>query len=424
MRRRLATAWLLVPLLAAVVLTLPQARVSNDDRRLYKQMLEDIRDDIQKNYYDPALRGIDLKARIQAAQERVAAAATTAEAIDVIANTVFEFNDSHTRFYPPQRSTRAVYGWRMAAVGDAPLVIEVDAGSDAAARGLAPGDRVLALNRFTPARDNLRQIVHYYTVVRPQAQQRLVVRKPDGREVTLDIASKVERRQTVQITDAIDEAYDEMDAHYDDDRTVGDVMVWRMTAFRDAEQIGPFIAKARKAKALVLDLRGDGGGLLDGVKALAGWTFDRQVPVVTRVGRKGETKEIAKPRSRPYLGPLVVLVDSRSASGAEIFARLVQIEKRGTVMGDRTAGAVMVSQMFGHFFGIGKFTFYGTSVTVGDVRMSDGGSLEHAGVQPDELLLPEPADLAAGRDPVLARAVARLGGTLTPEQAGKLFEKK
>lgn len=46
--------------------------MSNDDRRLYKQMLEDIRDDIQKNDYDPALRGIDLKARIQAAQERVA----------------------------------------------------------------------------------------------------------------------------------------------------------------------------------------------------------------------------------------------------------------------------------------------------------------------------------------------------------------
>jgi C-terminal processing protease CtpA/Prc len=101
----------------------------------------------------------------------------------------------------------------------------------------------------------------------------------------------------------------------------------------------------------------------------------------------------------------------------------VQLEKRGTVIGDRTAGAVMTSRQFGHTVGLGAMAFYGASITVSDVRMSDGGSLEKVGVTPDEIALPSPDDLAASRDPVLARAVAIAGGEITPEQAGALFGK-
>jgi hypothetical protein len=55
----------------------------------------------------------------------------------------------------------------------------------------------------------------------------------------------------------------------------------------------------------------------------------------------------------------------------------------------------------------------------GQEHGGDGGRLERVGVSPDEIVLPSPADLAAGRDPVLARAVALAGGTLTAEDAGR-----
>ena len=55
--------------------------------------------------------------------------------------------------------------------------------------------------------------------------------------------------------------------------------------------------------------------------------------------------------------------------------------------------------------------------------MPDGFSLEKVGVTPDEVLLPTAADLAASRDPVLARAITLLGGTMTAEQAGKFYPK-
>jgi C-terminal processing protease CtpA/Prc len=81
----------------------------------------------------------------------------------------------------------------------------------------------------------------------------------------------------------------------------------------------------------------------------------------------------------------------------------------------------MRSRLLPHKVGV-VGVFYATTITTGDVRMSDGASLEKSGVTPDETVLPSPADLAAGRDPVLAAAIAMAGGSLTPDQAGKLFK--
>jgi C-terminal processing protease CtpA/Prc len=101
-------------------------------------------------------------------------------------------------------------------------------------------------------------------------------------------------------------------------------------------------------------------------------------------------------------------------------ARIVQLEKRGVVIGDRTAG-VMQSLGFRHFLGEDSGVFYGANITNADVIMTDGKSLERVGVTPDELLLQTAADLAAGRDPVLARAAAIAGFELPPDKAGAMF---
>jgi len=118
---------------------------------------------------------------------------------------------------------------------------------------------------------------------------------------------------------------------------------------------------------------------------------------------------------------VIVLVNGQSGSSAEILARIVQIEGRGLVVGDRSAGAVMEARGFGFSQGGNVLIFYGLSVTDADLVMTDGRSLEHAGVVPDEMVLPKAADLANGHDPALVRAAAIAGLALTPAQAGQLF---
>jgi C-terminal processing protease CtpA/Prc len=158
------------------------------------------------------------------------------------------------------------------------------------------------------------------------------------------------------------------------------------------------------------------------LKRLLGHFFDHDVKVGDMKYRKEVKPEFAKTRGKDnFKGQVVVLIDSGSASAAEMFARIIQLEKRGTVIGDRSAGAVMQSLQYGHQLGMETVNFYGASITNADIVMTDGKSLEHVGVTPDELLLPTGAALAAKQDPVLAHAVELLGFKLDPEKAGSLF---
>lgn len=68
-----------------------------------------------------------------------------------------------------------------------------------------------------------------------------------------------------------------------------------------------------------------------------------------------------------------------------------------------------------------KVAFYEFSITISDLIMSDGKSLEGRGVTPDEVRLPSPEDLATGRDVVLSYAASLFGVTLHPIEAANLF---
>ena len=109
------------------------------------------------------------------------------------------------------------------------------------------------------------------------------------------------------------------------------------------------------------------------------------------------------------------------ASASELFARVVQLEKRGVVIGDPSSGSVMESLYYPEKMGMDTVIFYGASITDADLIMADGKSLEHAGVVPDESAVPTAVDLASGRDPVLAKAAKTLGVELNAEDAGKMF---
>lgn len=414
MFRAFVFSWL--PLFFVVAAAQTGPTLSKIDRDILSMMLRQIEQDVEKYYYDPALHGVDFKASVREAEERLKTTTGFNDAVETLSNVLIRLDDSHTTFLPPYRRARVNYGWQMAMVGSVPLVVSVDPESDAAAKGMAPGDRVLILNSLEPNRANLSRLAYFYRFIRPQVQQRVSVLTPDGAARTLDVQSHVEsRRADLELEDLLHRARDVSEA-------VGsDTLVWRMSVFGNPDRVEAMVAKARGYKTLVLDLRGNGGGAVVALRALVSRCFDHEVLVATVKHRDKTEREMAKPARRGFTGKLIVLVDSRSASAAEVFARIVQLEKRGTVIGDRTAGAVMTSRVIPHKVGVAG-VFYATTITIGDVRMSDGASLERVGVEPDKMVLPTPADLAARRDPVLAAAIAMAGGSITPEQAGKLFK--
>jgi C-terminal processing protease CtpA/Prc len=394
-----------------------------------EQMLDTIESDIKEHYYNPTLHGLDLTKRFEEARQKIAASKSQNESLLHVAGAVAALNDSHTSFIPPSAPYGVEYGWRAEAIGDsACFVTHVLPDSDASAKGLRPGDQLVSVNGVTLTRKNLSALEYGYRVF-PQSGLHLVVRSPDGDQRQIVAMAKIlPGQEFIRHADVM--TWYSLHAHdLPKDRSryhkEGNVLFWKLPDFVvDPAIIEGSLNKIRSSEVVALDLRGNPGGLLAAVDKLVGGFFPQDVQLGVRKTRKGSEPLIAKTRgAKAFRGKLIVLVDSKSASGAEIFARLIQIEKRGVVVGDRSAGAVMESQFFPHAVSLSPATLatYGAMITQAELTMADGSNLEGAGVTPDERVLPTPQDIATGNDPAMARAAELAGLKISASEAGKIF---
>lgn len=397
------------------------------DRGRAQDMLNNVKNEIKNNYYDPAFHGMDLNVRFKVAEEKLSKATSMGQAFGIIAQAVIELSDSHTKFYPPTRAAKAEYGWRMQIIGDKCLVTAVKPNSDAEKQGLKPGDEVISIEGFRPNRKELWKVQYYYDVISPRAGLKLVVKSPGAVEPrTLDLAAKVTVQKRVLTIDDLIRQYELGEGHGSKHRFVRNAgtITWKMPNFLlDPADVDDIMSnRVAKSTNLILDLRGNGGGYVVSLERLAGYFVEKDTKIADLKGRKEMKPQMAKTRGdKTYRGKIVVLIDSDSGSAAEIFARFIQLQERGTVIGDRSAGAVMQSRGIPMELGAASIVPYGMSLTNADVIMADGISLEHIGVTPQMTSIPNAADLSAKRDPVLAAALASLGQNISPEDAGKLF---
>jgi carboxyl-terminal processing protease len=403
-------------------------KISNLEIEQARNMLRNVKSEFTKNYYDPAFHGMDIETRFKMADEKMKLAESNGQLFGIVAQVLLELNDSHTAFVPPMRTSRVEYGWQMKAVGADCYVSAVKPGSDAETKGLRIGDRVLSIDGRPMDRTRIWLAKYLYYLLRPQPGMALVVQKPDGQQQQLVIQAKV--REGKKVLDGYDFRNLMLDAEEEDRlnrhrfyEPTADVLIWKMPQFDlSEEEVDNRIGKFRNRKALILDLRGNPGGYVNTVERLTGHFFASDLKIADLKGRKEIKPSTAKGHNeKAFKGQLIVLVDGESSSASEVFARVIQLEKRGTVIGDRSAGMVMQSRFYPLQVGIDRVIYFGISITDADLIMTDGQSLEHVGVTPDELLLPTPEDMAANRDPVLAHAASLVGIKLDPAKAGALF---
>lgn len=433
---RPARSWLRAACLAALTL-LPaplSAQVGSVDRERGRTMLRQVRAQIEQRYYDRGYRRVDLEASQAQLDAMIQNAQSLGEILAAVAQMAMQMGDSHTFFVPPQQTVEVDYGWELVMVGDSAFVSEVSPESDAHRQGVRPGDRVLAVNGHAPSRHNLWTMQYALRVIRPQPGLRVVMRAPGGEPRQLDLASRVrERFRVVDLTggDGGSDIYALVRQAQNHARAMrlrfadmGDgVLVWKLPTFDVEERaLREGLRRARGFRALVLDLRDNGGGPIDNLVTLLNGLNRDSVFVATLRGRSGDRPLVARGGGESaFTGTLVVLVDSRSASASEMTARVVQLTGRGVVLGDRTAGAVMTGRLRGLTMGMERVVPYAVNVSEAEVVMADGAWLEGIGVTPDEIILPSAAELAAGADPALAAALARVGVTMDPIAAGALL---
>src|SRR5262245_7309209 len=172
----------------------------------------------------------------------------------------------------------------------------------------------------------------------------------------------------------------------------------------------PVMEKARAAlrefkdaPGIIFDLRGNVGGIGGLAPGIVGLIETRQTSLGASRMRSGQMKLAVFPQAQPYTGPVAVLIDGGSGSTTEIFAAGLQELRRAVIVGERSAGAVLPSDMVKLPTGvIFQYAF-------ADFRTPSGALLEGRGVAPDVEVKLTRASLLAGRDAQLEAAIEELG---------------
>ena len=390
------------------------------------KMLHEIKDVLENYYFDKKYRGIDINARFKEAAEKIKTLETNAHIFRVIAGVLLEFDDSHTRFYPPGRSNRVEYGFSMQMIGANCHIVDVKKGSDAEKQGIKIGDRITKIGQYDVNRDTLWVLNYFIYHLEPMPVLPVTLVDTQQKERTIGVVASFK---------TLEERKKEAEARRNEVKE-NPVKCHRISSALTACKLRTFVVEKKNidemmrqavtGSKLILDLRGNRGGYVRIEEYLAGHFFDREVKIADMVTRSRTRERFAKPvKERFFGGDLVVLIDSNSASASEVFARVIQLEKRGKIVGDVSAGAVMTSYNMPMAIDRGSAGFqtvtpFGLNVTVADLIMSDGNRLEKIGVSPDHPVGPTALALSNRNDPVLAFAAGLLGERITPEDAGKL----
>jgi len=405
---------ILLFLLLSVTVAYPQ-KIDSFDRGRAKAMLSNVKKEIKNGYFDSNFKGGDLDAVFAAAYEKIDKAQTLGQALASIAQAVVELNDSHTRFYPPETTVSVEYDIRMQMIGDQCLVTKVKPNSDAEGKGLKPGDELIQIESAKPTHNDLWKIIYYYFVLSPRNALTLKVLSPGDKEPhDLRIESKVTKSSAVLSLEALIRRIELGDNAGEVHRFVrlGNTVIWKMPSFViDPVNVDEIMEKrVNGAENLIIDLRGNGGGYVVALERFAGYFVDKDTKIADLKGRKQLDPQMAKTRgNNTFKGNLIILIDSNSASASEIFSRFMQIQQRAVIMGDISAGAVMQSRTVSMQIGSDNIVPFAMNLTMADVIMTDGKSLEHLGVAPQVHMIPTGAELAKGEDRILASALELFG---------------
>jgi carboxyl-terminal processing protease len=213
--------------------------------------------------------------------------------------------------------------------GKVPEVISPIDGTPAAEAGIEPGDRIVKIDAQPTTGMDVEEIVKRLRGV-PGSRVALTITRNDRSPFDVTLTRNVIRVVSVK-----------------SDLKSGNIGYTRVSTFTEntASELAGSIARLKaqangRLNGFVLDLRNDPGGLLDAAIDVSGVFLDGGVVVTTRGRSTTDDRVYRAPATGDLLRgtPIVVLINSASASAAEIVAGALQDHRRATVMGTRSFG--------------------------------------------------------------------------------------
>ncbi|MCL2923954.1 MAG: S41 family peptidase [Trichodesmium sp. MAG_R04] len=330
------------------------------------------------------------------------------EAYETLRQALKQLDDPYTRFLDPDQFkdlTNQTSG-EMSGVGmqlkqeelsKAIIVVDIVENSPAMKAGLLPGDQIKEIDGKSISGLSVSAAAK---LIRGDVGTKVVLRVLRSGDNEFDVGL-IRARIELQAV--------RYDLKREEDQRIGYIRLQEFSAHAGAQMERAIEdLNNQNPDGYVLDLRGNPGGLLRISIDIARMWMDKGA-IVSTVNRDGNRQELRANRSALTDKPIVVLVDSDSASASEILAGALKDNGRAIVMGDQTFGKALVQSV--HSLSDGS----GLSVTIAHYYTPKGTDISKKGVTPNvvlnltdsqkQRLYRRPEAIATNSDPYYARAV-------------------
>lgn len=395
---------LFILVLAGFLLGLPPVQALSEDQQLVVEAWSLV----NQSYVDPTFEGIPWRRlRQKALEQPISSREGAYEAIDAM---LAPIGDPFTRFLRPEQlkalrdSTKGCISGVGLQLGindgeTAVWVLSSLEGSPAAAAGIRPGSVVLAVEGNSVKNLGLKGVAE-------------ALRGPSGTVVDIDLEAPDGGRQSLSLERRI---VDLRPVHIrrlrEDGHTYGLLQINQFTT-EVPELVSTALAELQSKciEGLILDLRNNPGGLVTSGLKVGDALLDAQ-PLVTIRDRNGIVETVTADDGMLYDGPLVVLINSSTASASEILAGALKDNERAEVLGRPTFGKGLIQTLIPLSDGSGL------AVTVARYVTPDGYDIQKAGIAPNQVLVAATREVLEvledeSQDPWLGRAMVNLQNQL------------
>ena len=396
------------------------AQRASDDAQRRIESFEKVWSTVNEKHYDPTFGGVDWAA-VRVKYEPLARAAKTDDELHgVLRRMLSELKLSHFGIHsgnPEFGSGSGEVGVELKSLRSGMTVFRVDKGSAAEKAGLKPGMVIT----FIDGRSSAEILEKLETAIagrdltdgtRRAYRERLFEASlggEPGTEVKIGISEPGKAARTVTVVrEEFAGEYSQplgnfpaQPMKFESRRLEGNIgyISFNMWVIAQMPKLRAAMREHADAAGIIIDLRGNPGGVGGMASGLAGMMLKEELSLGSMRSRESVMNFSVFPQPGAFGGPVAVLIDHGSGSTSEIFAAGLQDAGRITLVGERTAGAVLPS--FFEKLPTGATFQYAVS----DYRSPKNVLVEGRGVDPDVKAELDGEALAKGIDTQLQRAV-------------------
>ena len=403
--------------------TVTAAKISSPEIR--QASFEKVWNTVNEKYFDETFGGVDWKKIREIYEPQAMAAKSDADFHAVLQKMLGELKVSHFAVVTPDANfgitaQSAEIGIELQLIAGKVVISRIQPGSSAAEVGLKTGfivekigerttaEIIAATNEKLAKRNDSER-------VRNEIRRRVLLSKINGAEKTKiklivsdakDLPQNFEPERRVAVGE-MSPPFGNLPPQpleFETRKLAGNIGYIRFNIWMIAQL--PKIRQAVKSfaatKGIIFDIRGNPGGLAIMAAGVAGLFSKEQTSLGTMKSRLSTVKLIVYPQPNAFTGKIVVLTNSGSASTSELFAAGIQETKRGKIIGEKTAGAILASVI--DTLPTGALFQY----VVSDYKSPNNILIEGRGVLPDLEVLPTRESLLAGSDAQLDAAIREI----------------